>query len=272
LFHEIQKTPYGEAVEQWLESTFRVRDLIEIPLVDQEVNVPHTGASFVAFLEETLRLTNLNIASGQFIVQPPSGLLPMVTARCDKALEQCLNTFRLSLAGQATNTDSITGREPVGTLEAIFRTYGLDPCLEEFDSLLRGFWNHPLVQTRRQELISTLRASLEQAESLRRAREEVHRRAQEMAAANARQNAIVTVSEEIRTSTTTGARRWRETGRKTRWHKLSRRDTVFEEEDAEYVVEVREKQTRGNGSVSYTDWMKKGTQWKETGAQRSYYP
>jgi hypothetical protein len=246
--------------------------MIQTPLMNQEVNAPHTGGSFIAFLEETLRSTNLNIASGQLVIQLPSGLVGMVTARCDQAREQCLKNFHAGPAGRATNSSNITGQESASTLESTFRTQGEVPCLAEFDSSLGGFSSYPIVQTRRQELISTLRGFLQQAESLRCSRAEAHHRAQEVAAANARLELVVAVVEETRAITATGAKRWREIGRKTRWHKLSRRDTVTENEDAEYIVEVRDKRTQGNGRVSYTDWVEKGRQWRETGAQRSYHP
>jgi hypothetical protein len=240
--------------------------------MNQEVNAPHTGGTLSAFVEETLRSTNLNLASGQLMVQLPSGLVGMVTARCDQIREQCLKNFHAGPAGRATNISNITGHESASTLESTFRTQGEVPCLAEFDSSLRGFSSYPIVQTRRQELISILRGFLQQAESLRCSRAEAHRRAQEVAAANARLNAIVAFSEETRASTATGARRWREVDRKTRWHKLRRRVTIFQEEDVEYIVEVREKQTRGNGSVSYTSWVEKGRQWRGTGSQRAYHP
>jgi hypothetical protein len=249
-----------------------MRDLIQTPLVDRQVNVPLTGCSFVAFLEETLRITNLNIASGQSIVQLPSGLVGIVTSRCDQVREQCLRSFHASPGGHATNASNITGHESASVLATTYRTQGEEPTLAEFDSSLRGFSKYPIVQTRRQELISTLRIFLQQAESLRLTREESNRRAREVAAANTRLQAIVAREEEIRAATATGNRRWREIDRKRARFRLGHRTTVTEDEDAEYIVEVREKQTRGNGSVSYTPWIERGRQWRGTGGQRSYHP
>jgi hypothetical protein len=258
LFQEVESTLYGEAVDQWLESTLRVRDLIQSPLVNQEVNAPHTGASFIVFLEETLRSTNLNIASGQLIVQLPSGLVGMVTARCDQVREQCLKNFHAGPAGIATNPDNITGHESASALESTFQTQGEVPCLAEFDSSLRGFSSYPIVQTRRDELISTLRGFLQQAESLRHSREEAHRQAQEVAAANKKLELVVAISVETR-YVPTGAKQWRGT-----------RSTYYLAEYAEHKVETREKRTKGNGEVSYTDWVDSGRDWRDTGGRHSH--
>jgi hypothetical protein len=134
---------------------------------------------------------------------------------------------------------------------------------------LRGFSKYPIVQTRRQELISTLRIFLQQAESLRLTREESNLNACDVAIANEKLGRVVAISVETR-SLNTGHKQWREYRSKTVPHGITapfggKRTTHYLAEYAEYLVETREKHTRGDGEVSYTDWFEKGREWRETG-------
>jgi hypothetical protein len=252
-FSDIQDTPFGVAVERWLESN-SFPELLQTPIKDQEVGVPHTGLSYFALLKEILQATNRNIDKGRNIVQPPSGLTGLVSRLVEGAYEQSVVAFHASEGGQCLRDEAITGNESRQSFEDTFRTRGLDPALAHYDASVIGFSHWPSAQNKRVKLEESLRAIYQRAEMLRSARaaeDSSRRQADQLRAVEVeikriseQLNRVVHVSKEIRHV---------DTGQQKSFY-------IFRKQL--FRIETRNQETRGDGSVSHTPWVYAGEEWR----------
>ncbi len=271
------------------------------PFADNSTGQPHTLGSYLALMQEIVNGTNANIAAGRLAVQLPAGLSGMVAEMGGRALDDALQAFRDSTDAVI---EGVSGAETREGLQVIFAEHRRI-SMSRYDDAMRGFHRFPSTQAAKAGLADQIQARIAHAETLHAARAQVlaeaegrriataarlvaeatARAAEEAsriatAARLAAEVAARAAAEELRVQASrivhqdielrevdTGSRERRDTYRKTRWHKLSKRDTVYSHEFASYRIDARDKRVRGDGSVDCSEWRlgANGTVWRDIG-------